>query len=44
VRILTDDELAAERAQVGRCTAERYDLQGVAEQELETILRARCES
>ena len=40
VRVLTDANYAEELANVGRETAERYDLGGVAEHELETILRA----
>ena len=39
VRVLTDDTLAAGLAQLGRETAARYDVNDVAEAELETILR-----
>jgi glycosyltransferase involved in cell wall biosynthesis len=44
VRLLTDTSYAGELAAAGRRTAERYDLAGIAERELETILRARCGS
>jgi len=44
VRVLTDAAHAEELAKAGRDTAERYDVAGVAEKELETILRARCAS
>lgn len=44
VRVLTDARYAEELTEIGRKTAERYDVGGIAEQELETILRARCGS
>ena len=44
VRVLTDAPYAEELSKSGRETAERYDVGRVAEQELETILRAKCGS
>jgi glycosyltransferase involved in cell wall biosynthesis len=41
VRVLTDGAYAEKLSKLGRETAERYDVGGVAEKELETILRAR---
>lgn len=40
--ILTDDRRAGELSAIGRTTAERYDLDRVAESELEEILRRRA--
>jgi glycosyltransferase involved in cell wall biosynthesis len=41
VRVLTDDGLAERLGRDGRETAERYDVDRVAEEELDTILRRR---
>ncbi len=40
--VLTDDELAKRLGREGRRTAERYDVERVAEEELDTILRRRA--
>jgi glycosyltransferase involved in cell wall biosynthesis len=42
VRVLGDPRYAEERSDLGRATAERYDVAHVAEVELEAILQARC--